>query len=214
MPELSTPTSPTIPTIPTPPEPETASALEAKFTPRQLLSPQLKLVFGIALGLILLLTLIGLIYRSSRRPTPTPSPIPITTPTPAQASATTKDLRLGLLSFPYPDNWLVLFSPLVDAKTPNLTPVYFVRSEGEYRENALCASAGSCTETPLILTFSTPTEIWTGYSLPDFIRATMPDFPLDKMEQNTYAERAGLGGYTDLSSLTYQAVIRIGDSTF
>lgn len=185
-------------------------------SPRPLLTPKLKKIIGIALGIFLGFIIVGFVYRLTRPPAELAEPADSADnaiPDPSPTSAATKDLRLGVLTVPHPSNWLVLFSPIVDAKTPDLTPLYFARSQEEYRQHASCAATGSCTTAPLSISF-TGSTIWTGYSLENFIRVTAPEYPLDKMSETVFAGRPGLGGITDLGGLTYQAVVLTSDNTY
>jgi len=178
------------------------------------LSFRLRLVLLVVLGLVVLTVVTGLLYRFTRSAPPPPSPSPSLLAASPSPAATSFPLHLDALSLPYPSHWLVLFAPVTDAKTPDLTTLYFVRSEAEYLEYALCAREGSCTNAPLTLRYTAPQTIWIGYSLPDYLRATAPDLPLDKLTATTYAAQAGLAGYTDYQSLTHLALVKPKDNEY
>lgn len=194
--------------LPLPPEP---IAPDPSLPP-----PRRKKLLLIAGGSLLLLLLIGTAVRFLRPAAlpidPSPSPSPTASPSPAQDTKT-MDLRLDQLTIPYPSNWLLLFAPVIDVKTPELTTIYFTRSQEEYRQHASCASTASCTTTPLAVSY-TGSTIWSGYSLTDFLQTTKPDYPLSKLEDTTFGSHRGLSGYTDLAKLNYQAIILTGDNTY
>ena len=219
MDQVDTPveSDPSIPPVITPPPPPEIPAPTANAGSKPLLTPMLKKILIIAITIIVSLLVIGTIYRfvTSRSSSPKPSATPVaqSSPEPTQISEML-DLRLNRLAIPYPADWLVLFSPILDAKNPETTPLYFVRNQTEYLEHALCASTGSCTSTPLTVRFSADTQIWTGYSLGDYIRTTDPDYPLDSLSEIKMGPYVGLAGFTDYQELTYQALIPTSDTTF
>ena len=217
MTDLPNPQEPSdaLPLEPTPPSPVQPPEKEVVPLRISTLQKYKKLIFIIAVTLVALV-LVGTIYHlaTARTVDPEPTSTPTPTSSPVNNSKTNRNLRLGNLSLLYPDDWLILFSPILDQKTPNLTPIYFTRSLSEYREQALCAGTGSCTEAPLQLTFSPRTVIWTGYSLGDYVRTTDPDYPLDSLKEIQIGAYTGLAGYTDYPELTYQALIPTSDKSF
>lgn len=122
---------------------------------------------------------------------------------PSTETTKSNQIRISNIIFTYPDNWVPIFA---DPKTGN-NLIYFANSQSDAESTTTkCADKENCEDYTFKLE-SLVSGIPQNSSIEDFVKNTMHEIEIDKLQKTTINGHNAWSGYLDDQKRVYQLII-------